>query len=98
MIILKNLLKSTMKIYKECLKNVKSTDVLIIMVDMNVIIGVGKYSDIIDRYSVRKRNDKRDRLIQFYKENHLEVCNTYVNVNSNVYDMEKSWMQKKYVY
>ncbi|XP_068756565.1 craniofacial development protein 2-like [Montipora capricornis] len=58
------------------LKEVKSTDVLIIAGDFNAKIGKGSYQDLVGNYGLGDRNPRGDRLLQFCIENNLVVTNT----------------------
>ena len=59
------------------IKNVKSTEVLIIMGDFNAKVGRGKEGDIVGKFGLGERNDRGERLIQFCVENDLMVANTF---------------------
>ena len=58
------------------LKEVKSTDVLIIAGDFNAKIGKGSYQDLVGNYGLGDRNSRGDRLLQFCIENNLVLANT----------------------
>ena len=58
------------------LKEVKSTDVLIIAGDFNAKIGKGSYQDLVGNYGLGDRNPRGDRLLQFSIEKNLVVTNT----------------------
>jgi hypothetical protein len=62
---------------QEVLKHVGTTDILIVMGDMNAKVGKGSYEKIVGNFGLGKRNDRGDRLIQFCVENNLIVCNTF---------------------
>ena len=57
-------------------KEVKSTDVLLIIGDFNAKIGNCKYQDLVGNYGLGERNQRGDRLLQFCIENNLVVTNT----------------------
>ena len=59
------------------IKEVKSTDVLIILGDFNAKIGKGAYRDIIGPHGLGERNARGDRLQCFCIEKDLIVANTY---------------------
>ena len=59
------------------LKQVKSTDVLIVMGDFNAKIGVEAYQDTVGKFGLGKRNERVERLLQFCIENNLIVSNTF---------------------
>ena len=58
------------------LKEVKSTDVLIIMGDFNAKIGKGSYEDIVGNHGLGKRNPRGDRLLHICIEKDLVIANT----------------------
>ena len=58
-------------------KEVKSTDVLIILGDFNAKIGKGAYQDLIGPHGLGKRNSRGDRLQCFCLEKDLIIANTY---------------------
>ena len=59
------------------LKEVKSTDVLVVMGDFNAKIGKGTYQHIVGNFGLGKRNTRGDRLVQFCLEHDLVIANTY---------------------
>ena len=59
------------------LKEVKSTDVLIILGDFNAKIGKESFENITGNFGLGKRNERGDRLIQFCIENNMIVSNTF---------------------
>uniref|UniRef100_A0A0B7BR26 Endonuclease/exonuclease/phosphatase domain-containing protein n=4 Tax=Arion vulgaris TaxID=1028688 RepID=A0A0B7BR26_9EUPU len=67
---------------QQILKQVKTTDILIIMGDMNSKIGKGKYKNIVGQYGLGTRNERGDRLIQFCEENNMVICNTFYQQES----------------
>ena len=58
------------------LKEVKSTDVLLVIGDFNAKIGEGSYEDIVGKYGLGERNPRGDRLLYFCIEKNLVVSNT----------------------
>ena len=58
------------------IKEVKSTDVLIITGDFNAKMGKGSYQDLVGNHGLVKRNQRGDRMLQFCIENDLIVTNT----------------------
>ena len=58
------------------LKEVKSTDVLLVIGDFNAKIGEGSYKDIIGAHGLGERNPRGDRLAHFCIEKDLVVTNT----------------------
>ena len=59
------------------LKEVASTDVLVVMGDFNAKVGKGKEEDIIGEFGLGERNERGDRLAHFCIENDLSVVNTF---------------------
>ena len=59
------------------MKEVKSTDVLIILGDFNAKVGKENFQNIAGNYGLGKRNERGDRLLQFCIENNMIVTNTY---------------------
>ena len=55
----------------------KSTDVLIILGDMNAKIGIGKEGTVVGEYGIGERNERGNRLVEFCKQNHLVIANTF---------------------
>ena len=58
------------------LKEVKSTNVLIIAGDFNAKIGKGSYQDLVGNYGLGDENPRGDRVLQFCIEKNLDVTNT----------------------
>ena len=68
------------------LKEVKSTEVLIISGDFNAKVGEGQQDDIVGKYGLGERNERGERLIQFCEENNLMIANTHFRKHSkNLY-------------
>lgn len=61
----------------QVLKQVKSTDVLIVMGDLNAKVGSDKNNKIVGQYGLGRKNERGDRLIQFCTENKLVIANTF---------------------
>lgn len=59
------------------MKNVKSTEVLIIMGDFNAKVGKGREEDIVGHFGLGERNERGERLVQFCIENNLMITNTF---------------------
>ena len=59
------------------IREVKSTDVLIVLGDFNAKIGKGAYQDIIGPHGLGDRNSRGDRLQCFCLEKDLIIANTY---------------------
>ena len=59
------------------LKEVKSTDVLIVLGDFNAKLGNESFQNITGDFGLGKRNERGDRLIQFCIENNLIASNTF---------------------
>ncbi|KAG1651907.1 Craniofacial development protein 2 [Nymphon striatum] len=58
------------------IKQLKSTDVLMVIGDFNAKVGNESYKDIVGKYGLGKKNDRGDRLIEFCEENKLVISNT----------------------
>ena len=58
------------------LKEVKSTDVLIITGDFNAKIGKGSFQDLVGNHGLGRRNQRGDRMLQFCIENNMIIANT----------------------
>ena len=58
------------------IKQVKSTDVVVVMGDFNAKIGKGRQQDIVGDFGIGTRNERGERLLQFCLENKLIVTNT----------------------
>ena len=59
------------------IKEVKSTDVLIVMGDFNAKVGNQKYGKIIGNFGLDDRNERGTRLPHFCEEHSLSIANTY---------------------
>ena len=59
------------------IKEVKSTDVLIVMGDFNAKVGDQKYGKIIGNFGLGNRNERGTRLLHFCEEHSLAIANTY---------------------
>ena len=62
---------------QECLKLVKSTDVLVVMGDWNAKVGKEETGHITSKFGLGDRNLRGERLIQFCQEENLIVTNTF---------------------
>lgn len=62
---------------QKVIKEVKSTEILIIMGDFNAKVGNGKQEDIVGGFGLGKQNERGERLFQFCHENNLIVTNTF---------------------
>ena len=47
------------------------------MGDMNAKVGKGKFDNIMGDHGIHSRNERGDRLIQFYSEEQLNIKNTF---------------------
>ena len=61
---------------KAC-KHVASTDVMVVMGDMNAKIGKGSVDRYVGEFGLGERNDSGDRLLEFCIEKDLFVANTH---------------------
>ena len=68
------------KFYQEIqngIKNAKSDEVICIMGDLNAKVGDERYQNIVGMHGLGRRNERRERLIQFCQENKLLTENTW---------------------
>ena len=71
---------------KKAIDQIKKTDILVVMGDLNAKIGKGKVDDIVGEYGLGERNERGDRLLQFCQENNMIITNTfYQHPNRNLY-------------
>lgn len=61
---------------QKTIKQLKSTDVLIVMGDFNAKVGNESYKDIVGKYGLGTKNDRGVRLVEFCEENKLVISNT----------------------
>ena len=62
------------RVYEEIedvLNGVKGTDNMILMGDWNAVVGEGKDGNIVGKYGLDKRNERRDRLVGFCTKHKL---------------------------
>ena len=59
------------------LKEVKSSEVLIVMGDFNAKVGSEKYGTVTGNHGLGTRNERGMRLIHFCEENNLTIMNTF---------------------
>ncbi|RUS80216.1 hypothetical protein EGW08_012012 [Elysia chlorotica] len=62
---------------RQVTKQVKSTDILIIMGDLNAKVGNTPYPPTVGRFGLGKQNERGERLIQFCEEHQLIIANTH---------------------
>ncbi|GFS06853.1 craniofacial development protein 2-like [Elysia marginata] len=62
---------------KDVLKEVKSSEVLIVMGDMNAKVGNQKLENIVGQHGLGKTNDRGVKLTQFCSEYDLCIINTF---------------------
>jgi len=62
---------------KQALKQVKQSDILIVMGDMNCKVGSETIGNVIGRYGLGQINERGERLVDFCEENKLAVMNTF---------------------
>ena len=55
----------------------KSDEVICIMGDSNAKVGDERYQNIVGMHGLGQRNERGERLIQFYQENKLIIANTW---------------------
>ena len=59
------------------LEQVKHSDILIVMGDMNCKVGSETVGEVVGRYGLGSINDRGERLVDFCEENNLAVMNTF---------------------
>ena len=59
------------------LKQVKPTDILIIMGDFNAKVGDEAHQGTVGKFGLWERNERGERLLQFCIENNLMITNTF---------------------
>ena len=57
-------------------KNVKATDILVVMGDFNAKIGKGSVDNHVGSFGLGSRNERGDRLLEFCMEKDLVIANT----------------------
>src|SRR6476661_7368130 len=62
---------------EEILGKQKGTDNVIVMGDFNAVVGEGKEDRVVEKFGLRKRNDRGERLIEFCKSQNLVITNTW---------------------
>ena len=62
------------------IKEVKSSEVLVVMGDFNAKIGVEKHQAIAGGHGLGVRNDRGTRLVHFCEEHKLAIMNTYFQI------------------
>ena len=55
----------------------KGTDYVVIMGDMNAVVGEGRNEMEVGKFGLGKRNDRGERLVEFCKGNKLMITNTW---------------------
>ena len=68
------------KFYKEIqngIKYAKSDEIICIMGDLNTKVGDERYQNIVGMHGLGRRNERRERLIQFCQENKLLIANMW---------------------
>ena len=55
----------------------KGTDYVVIMGDMNAVVGEGRDEMEVGKFGLGKRNDRGERLVEFCKGNKLMITNTW---------------------
>ena len=61
---------------REAMDQTKTTDLVIVMGDLNAKVGKGKDGEIVGPYGLGTRNERGDRLIEFCEEYNLSISNT----------------------
>ena len=61
---------------EKAIKTAKSSDIVIIMGDLNAKVGNEKVDNVTGKYGLGLRNDRGSRLVQFCQDNNLTIMNT----------------------
>ena len=64
---------------QDTIKQLKSTDILVMMGDLNAKVGSQRHGDVVGNQGLGEKNDRGDRLVQFCEENKLMIANTFFN-------------------
>lgn len=64
------------------MKQVKSSEILIIMGDLNAKVGRGRYGNVVGNWGLGKRNERGERLIEFAEKNSMCIMNTWFSQNA----------------
>ncbi|KAG1682425.1 Craniofacial development protein 2 [Nymphon striatum] len=59
------------------MKQVKPSDILIIMGDLNAKVGRGRHGNVVGNWGLGKRNERGERLIEFAEKNSMCIMNTW---------------------
>src|SRR5438876_272008 len=62
---------------EDILNKQKGTDQVVIMGDMNAVVGEEKDGMVVRKFGLGKRNERGERLVEFCKINGLVVTNTW---------------------
>src|SRR6476619_503267 len=62
---------------EEILGKQKGTDNVIVLGDFNAVVGEGKEDRVVGKFGLEKRNDRGERLVEFYKSQNLVITNTW---------------------
>ncbi len=62
---------------EEILSKQKGTDCVVVMGDMNAVVGEGRDEKEVGKFGLGQRNDRGERLVEFCKSNDLVVTNTW---------------------
>src|ERR1051325_11948362 len=62
---------------EEILNTQKGTDYMVIMGDMNAVVGEGRDGQEIGKFGLGQRNERGERLVEFCKRNRMVVTNTW---------------------
>ena len=60
----------------EACRQVKSSDILIVMGDLNCKVGKGEQGTVVGKYGLGERSERGDVLVQFCEEKNLTLVNT----------------------
>ena len=62
---------------EEILRRQKGTDYVVVMGDMNAVVGEGREGSVVEEFGLGKRNERGERLIEFCNSNKMMVTNTW---------------------
>ena len=62
---------------EKILNTQKGTDYMVIMGDMNAVVGEGRDGQEIGKFGLGQRNERGERLVEFCKRNRMVITNTW---------------------
>ena len=67
----------------------KGTDYVVVMGDMNAVVGEGRDGMEVEKFGLGKRNDRRERVVEYCKRNKLMITNTWFEQEKRRYTWKK---------